>query len=394
MRNYFSMNHITAGFLAVLIGFTSSAAIIFQAVTVMGGTPADSISWLLALTMGVAITCIPLSLYYRMPILTAWSTPGAALLVTSLPGISMSHAVGAFIFAGVLTLITGLSGWFEKMMKIIPRALASAMLAGTLLHFGVNVFVAMQDQHVLVILMLLTYLLGKRFFPRIALVLVFAVGIVSAASENLIHWPDFHLAFAMPIFTWPQFSWPIMLSIGLPLYIITMTSQNIPGLTIMQAAGYEPPTSRLISWMGITTVVMAPFGGFTYNFAAITAALCSSEEADLDPAKRYRATVCAGIFYLILGLMGTAIVAVFTAFPQALVLAIAGLALFGTLANNLKEALDDEKHREPALITFLIAASGVNLFGVSAAFWGLLIGVLSLKLLTPRLKSREVPETV
>lgn len=394
MRNYFSMTHITAGFLAVLIGFTSSAAIIFQAVTVMGGTPADSSSWLFALTLGVAMTCIPLSIYYRMPILTAWSTPGAAILVSGLPGISMSHAVGAFIFTGVLTLITGVTGWFEKMMSVIPRTLASAMLAGTLLHFGVNVFVAMQDQHILVILMLVVYLLGKRFMPRFALVVVFLTGILLAGAEGLIHLTNFHMSFTMPIFTWPQFSWPVMLSIGLPLFIVTMTSQNIPGLTVMQAAGYHPPVSRLISCMGLTTVIMAPFGGYTYNFAAITAALCASEEADIDPTKRYRATVCAGIFYLLLGLMGATIVALFTALPQALVLAIAGLALFGTLATNLKEALDDEKHREPALITFLIAASGVNLFGISAAFWGLLIGVISLKLLHPRQKTREVSDSV
>lgn len=393
MRNYFSMTHITAGFLAVLIGFTSSAAIIFQAVAVMGGTPADSSSWILALTLGVAITCIPLSLYYRMPILTSWSTPGAALLVSSLPGVSMSHAVGAFIFSGVLTLLVGFSGWFEKMMKVIPRSLASGMLAGTLLHFGMNVFVAMQSQHVLVILMLLTYLLGKRFWPRIALVLVIAVGIVLAASEGLIHITDFHWSFTMPVFTLPEFSWSTMLSIGLPLFIITMTSQNIPGFTVMRAAGYQPPVSKLISCMGLTTIIFAPFGGFSYSFAAITAALCANEEADPDPALRYRATICAGIFYLALGLMGAAIVAVFSAFPEALVLSIAGFALFGTLANNLKEALDDEQHREPALITFLIAASGVNLFGISAAFWGLLIGVISLKLLTPR-QLKTLPESV
>jgi len=377
MAKYFSINNITAGFIAVMVGFTSSAVIIFQAAASAGATPAEVSSWIFALGVGVAITCFIVSFYYRMPILAAWSTPGAALLVASLSGVSLPEAMGAFVFSAILMIIAGVTGAFARVMEHIPRSLASAMLAGILLHFGLNVFIAMADQKTLIFGMLITYLIGKRVFPRFVILLVLCVGMLIASGENLIHLPEFHFSFAYPIYIKPVFSLSVLVSVGLPLFVVTMTSQMIPGFAVLQAAGYEPPVSPLVTIMGIANLIIAPFGGFSVNLAAMSAAICTSEEAEPDPALRYRATVWAGVFYFLVGIFSASLVGILTAFPKELVAGVAGLALLTTLGANLKVAVDDEHQREPALITFLIAASGVNFFGVSAAFWGLLAGIFA-----------------
>ena len=368
---------MAAGFVAVMVGFTSSAVLVFQAATTAGASPAEISSWLFALGMSMAVTCIGLSLYYRVPILTGWSTPGAALLVTSLSGVSMPEAIGAFLFAAFLTFVTGVTGIFEKTITHIPRALTSAMLAGILIHFGMNIFIAMQHQMLLIGAMLITYLIGKRAFPRYVIIFVLLVGIFVAETEGLFHLDNFHFAFASPIFTFPVFSLSTLISIGIPLFIVTMTSQNIPGVAVLNASGYNPPISPLISWTGVTNFLLAPFGSYSISLAALTAAICTSKEADINPDNRYKATVFAGICWLFIGLFGATIVTLFFAFPSELVLAIAGLALLSTIGNSLKVALDDEVQREPALITILVSASGITLFGIGAAFWGLIAGILS-----------------
>lgn len=379
---YFSFSNITAGFVGVLVGFTSSAVIVFQAATTAGASPAEISSWLFALGCSLATTCIGLSLYYRMPILCGWSTPGAALLVTSLSGLSMPEAIGAFIFAAVLTVLSGITGFFQKIMDHIPRSLTSAMLAGILLHFGMNVFTAMQNQTVLVCAMLLTYLLGKRFFPRYVIVMVLIVGTFIAQIEGLFHLGNWHIEFAVPIFTKPIFSISALISVGIPLFIVTMTSQNIPGIAVLNTSGYHPPISPLISWTGLTTLVFAPFGCYSICLAAITAAICTGKEADNNPAMRFKATIFAGFCWLMLGLFGATVVGIFFAFPSELILAIAGLALFSSIASSLKTALENESQREPAIITILVSASGISFFGVGAAFWGLIAGIASATLLS------------
>ncbi|MFC3909764.1 benzoate/H(+) symporter BenE family transporter [Legionella dresdenensis] len=377
MSKYFSIANITAGFIAVMVGFTSSAVIIFQAAAAAGATSAQVSSWLLALGVGVAFGCFFVSLYYRMPILVAWSTPGAALLVASLSGVSLPQAIGAFILSALLVVIAGATGCFARLMAHIPRSLASAMLAGILLNFGLNVFVAMQDQMLLICLMLITYLIGKRLFPRLAILMVLIVGTSIACSQNLVHIPDFHLSFAYPILVKPEFSWQVLISVGVPLFIVTMTSQMVPGFAVLHSAGYYPPVSPLVTLLGFINLLIAPFGGFSVNLAAMTAAICTSEHAEADPSRRYRATIWAGVFYLLIGIFSASLVSILTAFPKELIAGIAGIALLGTLGANLKVAVDDESQREPALITFLVSASGVNLFGVSAAFWGLLAGIIA-----------------
>ncbi|MCX7115603.1 MAG: benzoate/H(+) symporter BenE family transporter [Gammaproteobacteria bacterium] len=374
---YFSFSNMTAGFVAVMVGFTSSAVLVFQAAASAGASHQEMSSWLFALGFSISISCIGLSLYYRMPILVGWSTPGAALLATSLVGVPMSEAVGAFMFAAVLTIVTGMTGLFERIMVHMPRALASAMLAGILLHFGINIFVAMQDQFALVGGMLMVYLVGKRIFPRSVLIFVVLVGVCIAKMEGLFQLDHLDIALTSPVFTVPVFSMTTLISIGIPLYIVTMTSQNVPGIAVLNASGFKPPISPVISWIGVANLVFASFGSYAISLTALTAAICASAEADVNPANRYKSTIFAGLCWLCVGLFGATLVTLFFAFPKELIVALVGIALLGTIASSLKGALEEETHREPALITILVSASGISLFGVGAACWGLFAGIAS-----------------
>ncbi|MCW5299809.1 benzoate transporter BenE [Herbaspirillum lusitanum] len=374
----FSWSGAAAGFVAVLIGFTSSAAIIFQAAAAAGATPGQISSWIFALGVGMGVTCIGLSLYYRTPVVTAWSTPGAALLITGLAGLSMPQAIGVFMFSAALVTICGVTGLFARAMNRIPISIAAAMLAGILARFGMDVFVAMKLEFGLVLLMFAAYLFGKRWLPRYAIILVLALGTAFAGAQGLLKFDSFHLALATPEFVMPEFTLTSLLGVGIPLFVVTMASQNAPGVAIMRASGYNTPVSPLMTWTGLTTLVLAPFGCFSICLAAITAAICMGKEAHEDPSRRYMASVAAGVFYLIAGVSGATVVALFAAFPKALIMAIAGLALFGTIANGLTVAMANEKQREAALITFLVTASGVSLFGIGTAFWGLIAGGLAL----------------
>ena len=390
MFKFFSLSNIAAGFVAVLIGFTSSAVIVFQAATNAGASPAEISSWLFALGLSLASTCIGLSLYYRQPILTGWSTPGAVLLATSLAGVSMPEAIGAFMFAAFLVILSGATGLFERVMAHIPRSLTSAMLAGILLHFGMNVFVAMQDQFPLVCTMITTYLIGKRYFPRYVIILVLITGTCSATMQGLFHLDDVHFALSTPIFTYPVFTLSTLISVGIPLFIVTMTSQNVPGIAVIHASGYKPPISPLITWTGIANLIFAPFGCYSISLAAITAAICTGPEADSNPAHRYKSTLIAGFFWLLIGSFGATVVALFFAFPRELTLAIAGLAIFSTIGSSLKVALEEETQREPAVITILVSASGFSLLGIGAAFWGLFAGIIASLLLNWKKRERAV----
>ena len=379
MGRFFGLSHLSAGFIAVLVGYTSSAAIVFQAATAAGAGAAHISSWLLALGLGMGVTCIGLSLYFRSPVLTAWSTPGAALLATALVGLPMSEAIGAFIFASALITLCGVTGWVETLMKHVPKSLAAAMLAGVLLRFGLGVFVSLSSQLGLVALMLIIYVAGRRFNSRYTIPLTFLGGLLWSAQNGLIHFEAVTLTLAQPIFTAPTFSLSTLIGVGIPLFIVTMASQNVPGIAVLRANGYQTPVSPLIGWTGLTGLLLAPFGGFQFNLAAITAAICMSPEADRNPERRYLAAVWAGVFYLITGLLGATVASVFTALPKELVAAIAGIALFGTIGNSLAGALLDDKERDAALVTFLVTASGLALGGIGSAFWGLLFGLVVLK---------------
>lgn len=379
MGRGFSLSHLSAGFIAVLVGYTCSAAIVFQAASAAGGGPEQISSWLLALGIGMGVTCIGLSLRYRTPVLTAWSTPGAALLATSLVGVPMNEAIGAFLFASLLLAIFGFTGWVETFMKHVPKSLAGAMLAGVLLRFGLDTFVALRAQPALVAIMLVIYFGGRRFNSRYSVPLTFLGGLLWAIAAGLVHTEALSLSVARPVFTTPSFSMATLIGVGIPLFIVTMASQNIPGIAVMRANGYQTPASPLIGWTGLIGLLLGPFGGYQFNLAAITAAICMNPEADRNPERRYLAAVAAGIFYLITGLLGATVASLFTALPKELVMAIAGIALLGTIANSLSGALGDERERDAALVTFLVTASGLTLLNIGGAFWGLVFGLIVLK---------------
>jgi benzoate membrane transport protein len=377
-----SLSAVVAGFVTVLVGFTSSAVIVFQAANALGATPAELASWMWALGMGVGVTCIGLSLRYRMPVVTAWSTPGAAMLITGAAGVSMPEAVGAFVVCAALIVLAGFSGWFERILDRIPVPIASGMLAGVLLRFGVDAFASLQSQFALGLAMLIAYLIARRLVPRYAVVCALAAGLLVAAAGGLLRFDSVRLELAVPVFTMPQFSLQTAIGVALPLFVVTMASQNVPGVAVIRASGYTVPISPVIGWTGVATLLLAPFGAYALNLAAITAAICMGREAHEDPARRYVAAVAAGAFYLLVGAFGATVGALFAAFPRELVLGIAGLALLGTIGNGLAAALSAERDREPALITFLVTASGVTLLGVGSAFWGLVAGALAMLLLS------------
>jgi len=381
MRPPLTLSHLTfpaivAGFVAVLVGYTSSAAIIFQAAAAAGATASQTGGWLTMLGLAMGLTTLGLSLWYRTPVLTAWSTPGAALLVTSLPGTSLNEAVGVFVFASALIFLCGITGLFARLMNAIPQAISAAMLAGILLRFGVDAFAALQVNFVLSGTMCLVYLLSRRLLPRYAIILTLLAGLGGAALQGNIHATQTQ-SLVMPEFIMPRFTLETLLGIGVPFFVVTMASQNAPGIATLKAHGYTLPVSPLIAWTGLVALLLAPFGGFTVCIAAITAAICMGPEVHSDPQRRYWAAAAAGVFYLLAGVFGGAISGLFTALPLALIHTIAGLALLGTIAGSLQRALSDEKQRDAAVITFLITASGLTLLGVGAAFWGLVGGVIA-----------------
>ena len=371
-----SLSALAAGFVTVLVGFASSVAIVFQAAQALGATPAQTASWMWALGIGMGATCIGLSLRWKMPVVTAWSTPGAAVLVAGAAGVSMDEAVAGFILAAVLVAVVGFSGIFERMLGRMPLPLAAAMLAGVLLRFCIDAFAAVRVQPVLVLAMLAAYFTARRWRPRYAVILTLLAGVAVAAAAGLLHVDGLRLELARPVWTPPRASLAAVFGVALPLFVVTMASQNVPGVAAIRASGYPVPVSPAIGWTGVATVLLAPFGAFSLNLAAITAAISMGPEAHPDPAKRYMAAVWAGVFYLLVGLFGATVAALLAAFPRELVLAIAGIALLGTFGGSLATALREEDEREPALVAFLVTASGVALLGIGAAFWGLVAGVL------------------
>lgn len=376
LRRDLSLSAVVAGFVAVLVGFSSSAVFVFEAARVLGANAAQSASWLWALGVGMALTSIVLSLRYRMPIITAWSTPAAALLISSSSGVRLAEAVGAFVVSGLLVCVAGFSGGFERVMRRVPMSLASAMLAGILLRFGMDVFVSMQQQFGLVFGMFMAYVLMRRLAPRYAVPVALLVGLVWAGLQGQLHLAAIHWQLTLPVWVTPQFSPAVLVGVALPMFVVTMASQNMAGVVAMQASGYRPPISAVIGWTGVATTLFAPFGAFSINLAAITAAICMGPEAHEDPRRRYVSAIAAGLFYLLLGIFSATVTAVFWALPHALVLALAGLALFGTIGNGLAAALERGDEREAALVTFLVTASNMSLFGVGSAFWGLVAGGL------------------
>ena len=374
-----SFSALIAGFVAVLVGFTSSVALVFQAAQALGASSAQTASWMWALGLGMGLTSLLLSWHARQPVLTAWSTPGAALLAGT-SGVLMSDAIGAFIVCGALILLCGLTRVFERVMDRIPMAVASALLAGVLTRFAMDAVLSVKTAPALVLGMALVFLLARRWLPRYAVPVVLLADVALAGSQGRIHLDAVDWAWARPVWTTPSFHAAALMGVALPLFLVTMASQNLPGVAAQRASGYQTPVSTSISVTGLATVVLAPFGAYALNLAAITAAICMGREAHEDPKRRYTAAMSAGLIYIALGLAGGAVVGLLAAFPHELVAAIAGLALMGTIAGGLSSALKEERHRDAAILTFLVTLSGVSVLGIGSAFWGVVAGAVALLL--------------
>ena len=344
----FTLPMLVSGFVAVLVGYSSSGAIIYQMFQAAGATPAQIGGWLSVLGIAQGIASLGLSLRYRMPVLAAWSTPGAALLATSFHGVSLNEAAGVFVFANLLIVLCGVTGLFARLMNYIPASLAAAMLAGILLRFGLQTFADLQSNFVLCGSMCLAWLLARRWLARYAILVTLLVGVAVALAQHAIHFPPQPIRLTMPEVVMPHFTLTTLLGIGVPYFLVTMASQNAPGIATLQAHGYRPPVSSLMSWTGLIALLLSPLGGFS---------------------------VC--VFYLLAGASGALIAVLFSALPVVLIEALAGLALLATLGGSLHRALDLPAERDSALITFLITASGVSLLGIGPAFWGLTGGVIA-----------------
>ncbi|XQS17519.1 benzoate/H(+) symporter BenE family transporter [Citrobacter telavivensis] len=365
---------LLSGFVAVLVGYASSAAIIWQAAVAAGASTTQIAGWMTALGIAMGVSTLLLTLWYRAPVLTAWSTPGAALLVTVLQGLTLPEAIGVFIIANALIVLCGVTGLFARLMQVIPHSLAAAMLAGILLRFGLEAFARLGDQFLLCGGMLLAWLVMKRIAPRYAVIAALIAGAVIALFEGDIVTSSFSMTPVLPTFIAPQFSLAHALGIAVPLFLVTMASQNAPGVATMKAAGYDVPVSPLIIVTGLLALLFSPFGVYSICIAAITAAICQSPDAHPDAAKRWLAAAAAGMFYLLAGIFGSSITGMMAALPTSGIQMLAGLALLGTISGSLYQALNHENERDAAVVTFLVTASGLTLWGVGSAFWGLIAG--------------------
>ncbi len=380
-----SLSAPVAGFIATVISYAGPLVIIFQAART-AGLPAEVLSsWIWAISIGSGVLGIALSLRYRAPVVIAWSAPGSALLVSLLPQVSLGEAVGAYLVANLIVLVVGLSGAFDKLVARLPLSVCAAMLAGILFSFGSALFTSLQEQPLLVLAMFVTYLICKRLSPRYAVVAVLLVGVGLVIGRGELSADAWVIGLATPVWITPEFSLTAMLNIGVPLAVVALTGQFIPGMALLRSSGYGAvPARPLLAGCGLGSLLLAPFACHGLALGAITAAICTGREAHERAERRYVAGVVGGVFYLLFGLFGATLVSLFTAFPQALVAALAGLALFGAIAASLAGAMGVPQEREAALVAFLVTASGMSFLGLSAAFWGLIFGLFAHWLLTHR----------
>lgn len=377
-----SVSAIAAGFLAVLVSLAGPLAIFYQAAQAGQMSNEMFASWVWGITLGAALAGIILSWTLKAPIITAWSAPGTALLIPLFPGLSIHEAVGAYLTASLLLLAIGLSGGFERLMSHVPRGVASGMMAGILLPFGLNAFKGMSTLPLLVCGMLAAYLIFKRLYPRYSVVLLLAAGIAIAALTGQTHLGGVHLQLVTPQFITPEWSWSSTFSLALPLVLTTLSGQYLPGMAILKGAGYDVPVRRVVVVNSIASFITAFAGGITIAIAAITAAMCTGRDAHEDPSKRYVAGIANGVFYLLAGLCGGSVVMLFAALPKELIVTLAGLALIGPISANLAQVANAPE-REAAVLTFLATASGMTFLGLGSAFWGILIGMAAHRLLRP-----------
>lgn len=370
-----SLPAVAAGFLAVLVSYAGPLAIFFQAGASAGVSQEMMTSWVWAISLGAAVSGMVLSFWLRAPVVTAWSAPGTALLVTLFPDLSLNEAVGAYLTAAAITLVIGLSGSFDALVRAIPRGVAAGMMAGILFQFGAGAFTAIDGSPALALGMLGAYLLGRRCWPKYSLILLLLTGIGLAVALEGASLAGLRWELATPQLIKPEWSLAATLSLALPLVLVSLSGQFLPGMAILQGAGYRVPARPVLAVTSLASLPMALFGGISIVVAAITAAICAGKDAHEDPKRRYVAGVFNGVFYLVGGLFAGTIVSLFTSLPVAFVAVLAGLALLGAIGGNLAAALEQPKGREAALIAFIVTASGLSLFGLSSALWGVVFGL-------------------
>ena len=394
MKKFFhdmTMSTLTAGFVSLLVGFSSSAVIVYQAAIKAGSTDTMAASWLGILCVSMGLLSFILSLTSKKPVMFAWSTAGGALLFTTAQGFSLAELSGAFLASATLIFLSGITGFFERIMNKIPIGLASGMLAGVLIHFSLDVFVSLEKEPLIVSLMILTYIVGRIKLPKMNIVLVLLVGVLVSIFKGKFTFSNVHFSIIKPEFIYPEFSVACFIAVAIPLYVVTMASQNLTGIAVMRSCGYRPPISKLISWSGMVNILIAPFGGYSINLSALTAAICMGTDSHPDPDKRYTAAMISGVLYIIVGLWAGAVIGLFERMPKELIMTLAGLALISTVTQGLFQALKfDLENKSLSLsgqMTFFVTASGVTLLGISSSFWGLLAGglVLLLEKLLPNI---------
>lgn len=376
-----SASAVAAGFLAVLVSYAGPLIIFFTAAQSARASTEMISSWVWAISVGAAVSGIALSWWFKVPVVTAWSAPGTALLVGLFPALSLNQAVGAYISAAAILFVIGVSGYFDKLIRLIPKGIASAMMAGILFQFGTAVFTSVKSAPELAFGMIAAYLLLKRLFPRYCLVLLLAIGVALAVGLEGASLDGVSLALATPVFIEPEWTWHATLSLAIPLVLVSLTGQLLPGMAILRGAGYDTPARPLIAVTSAVSIVVATYGGITIVIAALTAALCTDRNAHEDPARRYIAGIASGVFFLIGGCLAGTIVLLFTALPTAFVAVLAGLALLGAIGSNLLAMTSQPGHLDASIITFLATASGMSFFGFGSAFWGVALGTLAYLLL-------------
>ncbi len=381
---------IVAGLVSVIVNYGGTFILVFQAAKVAGLSPELTASWVWSVSIGVGVTGLFLSWVSREPIITAWSTPAAAFLVVALASTPYAEAVGAYIISAAAFVLLGLSGYFERLIRLIPPGVAAGLLAGILLQFGIGAFGNMSLDPLLVGVLITAYLVLKRFTPRFAVVGILVLGMALLLIQGRVDLSGLTLTFAAPVLTQPEFSLNALLSVALPLFLITLTGQYMPGMLVLRNDGFNTSANPIVMITGLGSLLMAPFGSHAFNIAAITAAICTGKEASHDPSKRWIAGVAAGVFYILVGVFGVTLAAVFMAFPATFITTLAGLALLGTLGGSLASAVADAKTREASLITFLAAAANITLLGIGGAFWGLVIGLIAHVVLNGHLVRRTV----
>lgn len=379
---------IMAGLISVVVNYGGTFILVFQAAKVAGLSPDLTASWVWSISIGVGVTGIILSWIFREPIITAWSTPAAAFLVTALMTTPYAEAVGAYLVSAAAFVLLGLSGWFERVIRLIPPGVAAGLLAGILLQFGIGAFGGMSIDPLLAGLLIMAYVVLKRFTARYAVVGILVLGLTFLFLQDNVDFSGLELKLAAPAFTMPIFSLNALLSVALPLFLITLTGQYMPGMLVLRNDGFKTSANPIVTVTGLGSLLMAPFGSHAFNIAAITAAICTGKEAHEDPSKRWIAGIAAGICYILVGIFGVTLAAVFMAFPATFITTLAGLALLGTIGSSLSGAMADTKAREASLITFLAAAANITLFDIGGAFWGLMIGLVAYAVLNGRLPQR------